>query len=784
MGTGLRRQSRAAAAAAALCLLLLGAFAGAASAFSFNMSTDRVRTLEAEANSFSGLQRPQFLGERGPQYWAYWSDGGVPTLVRRAFGEEPELGTLRLTSAPAGQATDKTNLLGYGISRVDGRQHVSYRDASGGTQYLISEARCRFESCRFATNAYQVDRVAEASMANPDYFSDETETLYFSWRNGEAMNGDQLLNRYDNNGRWTHLGAFLSGTDGGRYTYDPDGGGPARSMTTSARAPIVNRIVRDRDGYWHLMWLWRESTTAFDASHGINYAYSGDYGATWHNQAGRLVGTTGSDPITIADRADTEVVAEPPGYHVAGATMELDQTNLPHILATDSDVQTTDDLLINARQAHYWSNWEGTWYGAYIQSAGEGTTRPTTGSLIFDSADKAYALFGRNDTGWKAWNADPVAQNDLPDGNLSWQEGTNLDVRLHSANTALDTAERVGTSIRLGANDVIKVRMKNNTSARHVSIYWTTDEDPTWTIEKGQVFSGALVERDTRYTEYTFTITDRDWGGTLRQLEFYPARGASSGSVSIDSIKLVNRSTGAVAKSWEFNSGQTLIQADAAQANNWASWELGTLLPEVNAAFGDNVWAIDTVQYHRTHDQINFGMLVQSAPLFQALSIREFSITGGSASARNWEFDTDAIGWTAPSNISEFGWVNDGGTKGVAGTISGRAPQIQSPDNLDLQLNTALYVHVRMKRTGRWRSRPTAKIWYASNDVPTFSRFQELRLDEETGRYTTYTWDMGTALWTESFTRDKLRRLLLEVDSGAEARGSFIIDRIWIDYSP
>ncbi len=758
-----------AGAMAVLCLLLC-VFAGSASAelrLRTSVSEPSV-SIDSEVNWFSGTPGASSVETRF-QFYAYWDADGVLAIAMKESGR---ITRQRLTEEVIPNRSDYRNTLGFAISPNDGRFHISYREEGGAHRYLISEP-CLPARCRFTAARYQVDRPSEALMEEPAYITAPDGTLFFTWRYGiSSSNGDQYLNRYNDDGRWTHLGAILQGTDGTRYTFDPDEGGPARSITTSARAPVLRDMVFGASQGLHVVWSWREYTSATEANqHGIFYVDSFDGGRTWVDNLGRRIATTRTDPITFADTS-TLVIGDPPGYFIDNLSLAVDSHDNPHIIMSESGVQTNDRVMTDMRRTHVWRTTDAAWHADYLEETGNSSTHLTGGELFFDQADTAYFIYARTETlNWEPWNADPYAQNDLPLRNLLWRNRELLNVRLYSAETALRTNGYVGIPINSERRE-LRIRMRNNTRARDVQIHWTTDEDPTWTAGKGQYFSNVLSTEDSEYRDYTLTITDPDWNGTLRNLEIYPAEGVSSGTVVIDWIK-IRRGSAVDLATWEFNEGNVLMAAEAGPARNWGTWNIGPLLPEISDEFGDRDWGIDRAVFDRTNSYVQLPIL-EAGLAGTALTMKTFLTSFDNY--KDWPFEVDAIGWSASRQVTGFGWANDAGTKGIAGTLAGREGQIRSTNYLHLA-ETSRYIHIRMRRTHNSELR-FLRVDFETEEGSGGS--ESVRLRPEEAEYATYTVNMEERLWNERIVKE----VWLTFEGGSGTRGNFYIDRIWVDWTP
>jgi len=83
--------------------------------------------------------------------------------------------------------------------------------------------------------------------------------------------------------------------------------------------------------------------------------------------------------------------------------------------------------------------------------------------------------------------------------------------------------------------NLIKIRIRNNTSSDFPRIMFITNEDTTWNEAKS--LTKVVTTSDGEYKEYVFDFSGlATWRGTIKQMRFYPARGGF-GSVDVDFIR-------------------------------------------------------------------------------------------------------------------------------------------------------------------------------------------------------------------------------------------------------
>lgn len=795
-------------------LLLLGAlctlcavtgFAGPAAALQLDDTTDTSLTLDSDAHWFNGAI-PVSNGTY--QWWAYWDAPDATTgviylkVTRRTLATDA-LQTIRFDGTGGfadqhlDQINDGHNTVAFGIDKNDGTFHISFSNHALPEHYGQSSTSCltqtNLSSCTFTWSDHTAFAPTEAStFTYPHFFNDREGHLYLGYRHGTSRYGDLYLNTYnDTTHTWAQVnndGMVLWGSPGaGQASYDTDGAGPAGSA--SGRSTYIIGWGFDKNDRLNLMWTWREDVPYEWGVryHDIYYAYSTDFGVNWKDNGGNVIATTGSDPIMVSDTT-TIAVNLPGGYWPTPTSLAIDSNNQPHTVMPTSDVQTTDPLANNQRQTHFWRTSDNAWHSGWVESAGLGSLSPTWGAMFFDRADNIYMVYGTANLKWAPYNnLGDYNQIELPNDRVTWQDdGTQkyLDIQPFSARTEIDNWDPIGIPITTSAgannNRKIAVRMKNNTVGTTFRVDWSTQASQKYDAAKSQTLTG--VSTDGAWHTYTFTVTDADWTGTLRSLHIYPAGDgdvhASGKSIQIDYIRIQDdQSTPNVAKAWEFNSaGITMQAAEASQADGWDTWTIGALMPGLADSWNDGLWTIDTQRYADAK-VVDFPMVEQGAPGTEREVIHSYDITGDDV-YRDWRFDQDAQGWTATNHVSGFGWGNDSGTKGLAGTLTGNDSRLMSADNLSEPLTwagtLATKVVVRLKNT----SASTSAHLYFTTDADT--SWNEAKSATKTitanSSYTSYTFDFtGNANWTGT-----LHRLRLDPSDDATTSGSFKVDRIYI----
>ncbi len=134
---------------------------------------------------------------------------------------------------------------------------------------------------------HRMTEEAENKVTYPAFMHDHDGRLLFMYRNGSSGDGERLVNVYDEESKsWKRL------------LQTPLLNGRAHSMNAYPSGPPV----KGPDGYFHLLWMWRDTPDA-RSNHDISYARSRDF-VNWETASGAHV----TLPITPDNK---EVIVDP-----------------------------------------------------------------------------------------------------------------------------------------------------------------------------------------------------------------------------------------------------------------------------------------------------------------------------------------------------------------------------------------------------------------------------------------------------------------------------------------
>ncbi len=346
-------------------------------------------------NSF---QKNGLLTYKGYQYATWYTSTGNAVVGRRVLGGS-SWSTVTLSHVL--KASDSHNVISMGVSKVDGRLHINMDSHSNGYFYvksvaglMDSPATTGWTASVFGSVQTSMDGLALTSQFTyPQFVSTPEGKLQLSYRVGISGNGRNALAEYDGS-TWTALGEWSSST--GTYT-SSHGSSTARNM-------YLHGIDYDVNGRLHSFFTWREQNAAVMCNsggitnHDTGYVYSTDRGRTWRNDAGTVVGTTGSsDTVAVTDSGLVVDSLNPDHSLMNQESQSTDSSGLPHAIISYVPGRfgqcTTDyvnDRTANGRAFHVRKNSSGTWTKTEIPVALNSSQRT---KLVLDKYDNAYAIF-------------------------------------------------------------------------------------------------------------------------------------------------------------------------------------------------------------------------------------------------------------------------------------------------------------------------------------------------------------------------------------------------------
>lgn len=346
-------------------------------------------------NSF---QKNGLFTYKGYQYAAWYTATRNAVVARRVLGGAT---WSTVTLSHQLKSDDSHNVISMGVSRTDGRLHLNMDSHSDGFFYVKSVAglldnpgATAWTSSVFGAVQTTLDGLALTSQFTyPQFVSTPEGRLQLSYRAGISGNGRNALAEYDG-AAWTALGEWSSST--GTYT-SSHGSSTARNM-------YLHGIDYDTNGRLHSFFTWREQNAAVMCdsggitNHDTGYVYSTDRGRTWHNDAGTVVGTTGtSDTVAVTDGGLVVDPLNPDHSLMNQESQTTDSTGLPHAIISyvpgrfgQCTTNYVADRTANGRAFHLRKNSSGGWQKTEIPVPLNSSQRT---KLVLDRYDNAYAVF-------------------------------------------------------------------------------------------------------------------------------------------------------------------------------------------------------------------------------------------------------------------------------------------------------------------------------------------------------------------------------------------------------
>jgi hypothetical protein len=209
-----------------------------------------VETLDV-ANVWSG--QPVFFAlvtRSDQQFAAYYDDQRRMTVASRTLGSSTW--TYKVLSSTLGW--DSHNYVAMALDSSN-RIHVSGNMHAVPLVYFRSSAASDVSTLATSTMV----GANESSVTYPVFFNGPTGNLVFEYRDGSSGNGNTIFNGYSTTtSTWTRTlnSALLDGT--------------SSSMNAYPEGPELGP-----DGYFHLVWVWRNTSDA-STNHDLSYAKSQD----------------------------------------------------------------------------------------------------------------------------------------------------------------------------------------------------------------------------------------------------------------------------------------------------------------------------------------------------------------------------------------------------------------------------------------------------------------------------------------------------------------------------
>jgi len=317
------------------------------------------------------FQYPAIATSRGWQYATWFDAQGRLCVGRRRLPDGPwqpiAFDDYRINH------TDVHNVAVIGVCEADGTVHLTFDHHGSPLHYRVSRPGVatspqdvEWTAALFGPVASELVKGAPlARVTYPEFFTAPGGRLQLYYRIGRSGNGDSHLATYDPaRGGWAVGGEFISGQ------------GEFRG--SKSRNAYHNGFDYGPDGRLHTTWTWREGQNNFSAEgglmncHDLMYAWSDDGGATWRNNAGQTIATTGRQSLSLTSPG---VTARPLPYRwgiMNQVTQTLDRHGRLHVVMwlQPPDAPAGSKDMNSWRYFHYWRDDKGAWHERLLPCVG------------------------------------------------------------------------------------------------------------------------------------------------------------------------------------------------------------------------------------------------------------------------------------------------------------------------------------------------------------------------------------------------------------------------------
>lgn len=354
-------------------------------------------------------QQSPLITSRGFQY-VTWFDAKRQVCIGRRKLPRGNWEVIRFSDHHF-KTNDSHNTAVIGICEKDGTIHMAFDHHATQLNYRISEVGAahnpetvKWEEGLFGGVLHTLGDVEpEKRVTYPRFFNAPNGNLMLYYRGVTSADGNGVIEEYDGEAhQWTPgLGKFIA-RDIGVYS--------ARGETSNYRCPYMDSLSFAGERL-HASWIWRDrfERTLPENQHDLCYAYSDDYGRTWHNSAGEVIGETGKSFIHL----DT------PGLVVAPIPVDTGLSNQnTHYAYPDGSIHV---MLIHQGEGsrrktyqHHWRTSTGEWKTESLPFSGKRPKLLGTPDrelfVIYSDSSEVKILRGlpkEDGSGW-SWSDLPV----------------------------------------------------------------------------------------------------------------------------------------------------------------------------------------------------------------------------------------------------------------------------------------------------------------------------------------------------------------------------------------
>lgn len=342
------------------------------------VTTESFSRAVAYGEGLNGLsfQQDAVLSHKGWQYVTYYNAARQVCVARRKLPS----GAWRILELKdyTQRENDSHNTISLGICPQDGTLHLAFDHHDTDLHYRKSVAGLAtnpdssvWDAALFGATTNQLTGSRLTTITYPRFVTEPSGRMLMEFRIGSSGEGDSFLYEYDGTtGKWSPLGAdsrYLDGVGNNGYINGLDYG------------------TQDR---LHVTWCWRE-TPEVGSNHDLLYAYSDDHGRTWKNNAGTVVGQTGSRYISPATAGIAAWTIPQNNGIVNQEAQAADPQGRIHVfIRTDSTIAGGTRKPFHT---HFWRDESGRWARVNTRIP-SGSPTGDRGKILFDKEGNAYAL--------------------------------------------------------------------------------------------------------------------------------------------------------------------------------------------------------------------------------------------------------------------------------------------------------------------------------------------------------------------------------------------------------
>ncbi|GGD72523.1 discoidin domain-containing protein [Paenibacillus nasutitermitis] len=174
-------------------------------------------------------------------------------------------------------------------------------------------------------------------------------------------------------------------------------------------------------------------------------------------------------------------------------------------------------------------------------------------------------------SGWDFTNDAEGWGNAVHTTGFGWQRGGYIGAAVSASGPQFFSPDNLNLSA--GSYKTLRIKMKNATTSAKARLYFITDTDTTWGGTKVKEFS--IIPSDGVFSEYTIDLSSvSSWTGTIKQIRIDPVSAGSSGTFSVDYIRL--QTVPLVLKKWNFSTNVEDWTASSGISN--FGWQTGGMM--------------------------------------------------------------------------------------------------------------------------------------------------------------------------------------------------------------